>query len=146
MKNIPVRKYLYGFLCLTFLFLSSCKKDLTDFVESNKDISGTWKIVKLTRSGEDMSTRMDLSKFRIILNKDNTYTLQDQFPFFLTKPGTYHFDDPQYPFFLKFQPQGATDENKINFEYPIANGKRQVKLTITLGCTQVKYEYYFEKE
>ncbi|HEY4788472.1 MAG TPA: DUF5004 domain-containing protein [Bacteroidales bacterium] len=146
MKNISVRKYLYGCLCLAFLFLFSCKKDLTKFAESYKEITGTWKIVELTRNSEDMTSRMDLSKFRIIFNGDNTYTLQDQFPFFVTEPGTYRFDDPQYPFFLNFQVTGSTTENKVSFEYPIVNGKRQIKLTITLGCNKNSYVYYFEKE
>jgi hypothetical protein len=146
MKNISVRKYLYGIICLAFFLFSSCKKDLTEFVESNKDITGTWKIVKLARNSEDMTSRMDLSKFRIIFNGDNTYTLQDQFPFIVTEPGTYGFDDPQYPFSLNFKASGSADENKISFEYPIVSGKRQIKLTISLGCTKNSYEYYFDKE
>lgn len=145
MKDIKIIKML--FICMGFIIflLPSCEKDLAMLAESKKDIVGSWKIVKLTRNSEDMTTRVDLSKFRVIFNQDNTYTLQDQFPFLVSEPGTYSLDDPQYPFFLKFQSQSAAQGDNVSFEYPIVNGKRQIKLKIELGCSQNTYEYFFEK-
>lgn len=133
--------------CLVFcaLLFSSCQKEITTISEPVKNLTGTWKIIQLTRNGEDLTSRVDFSSFRISFNADNTYTLQDQFMFFTTDPGTYSFDDPQYPFYLNFQPQNATSETKLTFEYPIVNGKRQIKLKFSPGCTKNTYEYYFEK-
>jgi hypothetical protein len=131
---------------MTLMSLSGCKKEklsVTD--EPNKSIIGSWKIVKLSRNGEDMTERIDLSKFRIIFNADNTYTLQDQMAFVVSEPGTYSLDDPKYPFYLMLTPQNSKDGNKVKFEFPISEGQRQVNLTISPGCSSNTYEYVFEK-
>jgi hypothetical protein len=133
-------------VCISTLSLSGCKKEksiLTD--EPLKSIVGSWKIVKLTRNGEDMTARIDLSKFRLIFNADNTYALQDQMAFIVSEPGTYKLDDPKYPFYLSLSPQNSTDGSKVKFGFPIIAGQRQVNLTISPGCSSNIYEYIFEK-
>ncbi|MDP4210271.1 MAG: DUF5004 domain-containing protein [Bacteroidota bacterium] len=145
MKKDNIKKFLCACLGLCAFLFTSCQKDIATIAESTKNVVGSWKIVQLTRNGEDMTTRLDISKFRIIFNADNTYTLQDQFSFLVTNPGTYSFDDPQYPFFMKFLPQNSTSESKVNFDYPIVNGQRQIRLKFSPGCSKNAYEYYFEK-
>jgi hypothetical protein len=134
------------YLLIGVVFITSCKKEslgLTD--ESVKDIAGTWKIVSLTRNGEDMTQRMDLSKFRVIFNANGSYTFQDKMAFVVDDPGTYQLDDPQYPFGLVLTPQNKT-ATKIKFQFPIIKGKRQISLTLSPGCTTNTYQYNFEKE
>lgn len=145
MKKIRINKFLYVSLGLCLLIVSSCQKDLLKLTESQKDISGSWKIVKVIRNKEDLSSRVDLSTFRIIFNSDNTYSLQGQFPFIVTNAGTYSLDDPQYPFNIGFQGQNSTTKTSIQFDYPIVGDHRQIIMTISPGCSANSYEYTFEK-
>ena len=138
-----MKKILYACLGLYIILLSSCQKDLAKLVESPKDISGSWQIVQLIRNKEDITPNLDLSKFRIVFNADKTFTLQDQFSFVVSDPGTYSLDDPNYPSLLKLQT--PNDTIGLNFEYPIINGKRQIRFSISQGCQGNNYEYSFLK-
>lgn len=135
------------FLLLGLVVLNSCEKEISSAAhdEPVKDIAGKWKIVSLTRNGEDMTERMDLTKFRIIFNADGSYTLEDRFPFIVTTPGTFQLNDPQYPFSLTLTPQGET-EAIANFQFPVIEGKRQLSLNMSLGCSSNTYQFNFERE
>jgi len=145
MRNKILTKILSLFFGITVL--SSCEKDLsagfTD--ETVKDITGKWKIVALSRNGEDLTERMDLSKFRIVFNADGTYTLEDRFAFIVDGPGTYSLSDPQYPFALILTPQ-SQPEAQAKFQFPVVKGKRQVSLTMSPGCSGNTYQFNFERE
>lgn len=126
--------------------LSACKKQPTiPFQEPVKDITGSWEIVKLTRNGEDLTSRIDLSKFRLVFNKDSTYSFEGKFPFVVSQPGTYSLDNPQYPFYISFTTKDKTIRDTLNFVYPIVNGQRQISLNISPGCSSNTYNYVFEK-
>lgn len=144
------RKIFFNFfyaLAYTLLFVTGCKKETAAVGdESVKDITGSWKIVKLIRNGEDMTQRIDLSKFRIVFNADNTYTLEDKMAFVVDEPGTFKLDDPQYPFGLILTPQNAAEASNVTFQFPIVAGKRQLSLNMSFGCTTNVYQYFFEKE
>lgn len=144
------RKIFYKYLCTlicAILLVPGCKKEAKGVLdESVKDISGSWKIVKLIRNGEDMTERIDLSKFRIIFNADNSYTLESQMAFVVDEPGTYQLDDPQYPFGLILKPQNATAGTNVTFQFPVVGGRRQLSLTLSPGCSSNTYQYFFEKE
>jgi hypothetical protein len=144
MKKDNIKKYLYACLALSIMLLSSCQKELLKLTEPPKDITGSWQIVQLVRNKEDITSRLDLSKFKIIFNADHTFTLQDQFSFVVSDPGTYSLDDPNYPFLLKLQT--PKDTVGLNFDYPIVNGKREIRISISQGCQQNSYEYSFAKE
>lgn len=144
MKRKILSRIFYTFLGV--LLLSSCEEEaslLKD--ESVKDIAGTWKIVSLTRNGEDLTQRIDLSKFRLVFNADGTYAMQDKMAFVTDKPGTYKLGDPQYPFSLVLTPQGQ-EETKIKFQFPVIEGKRQLSLTLSPGCASNTYQYNFARE
>lgn len=130
------------------LMAQGCRKDAgIRTTEPVKDISGSWKLIALSRNGEDMTSRMDLSSFRIVFDKDSTYTLEGSMAFVVSQPGSYHLDDPQYPFFLYLQPQkNAADTRKIKFSYPVVEGKRQIEMTFSLGCSENTYVYQFERD
>lgn len=145
MKKVLINKILYTCLGLCLIIFSSCQKDLIKLVESQKDISGTWKIVKIVRNKEDLTSRVDLSSFRIVFNSDKTYALQGQFPFIVNDAGTFSLDDPQYPFNIGFQEQSSATKTSIKFDYPIVGAQRQIILTISPGCSNNTYEYTFEK-
>lgn len=146
MKKIELTKALCICICFCIVVLSGCKKEFSSLKdEPLKNITGSWKIVKLTRNGEDMTNRIDLSKFRIVFNEDGTYTIQDKMAFVVSRPGTFSLDDPQYPFYLNFTPQNGADEQQVKFELPITEGKRQISLTISPGCSSNTYQYVFEK-
>lgn len=145
MKKLYVNNLLYACLGLCLILVTSCQKDLVKLVESPKDISGTWKIEKVVRNKEDLTSRLDLSSFSIIFNSDNTYSLQGQFPFIVNNGGTFTLDDPQYPFNIGFQEQNSTTKTSIKFNYPIVGAQRHIILTISPGCSSNTYEYTFKK-
>ena len=147
MENKKIVKFLcFSFLALS-LFVGGCEKEqLGGTDEALKDITGTWKIVHLTRNGEDLTERMDLSKFRIVFNEDNTYTLVDKMAFAVDEPGVYNLDDPQYPFAIILTPQGVAGDGKsVKFQFPVVEGERRLDLTLSMGCSSNTYNYIFEK-
>lgn len=136
--HIPIRLLLFAAL----MFTACRKKDLV-FTEAQKPLNGQWKITKVIRNGEDLTTQYDFTAFRINF-QDSAYTLTAPVPFVVSKNGTWHFDDPQYPMELSFTPQGATASVKPVFRYPVVKGKRNLVLTFSPGCTANKYEYTLE--
>lgn len=135
------------YLLLTAITLFSCKDELAEVItdESVKDITGSWKVVSLTRNGEELAQRIDLSKFRIIFKPDGTYTLQDKLAFAVAGPGSYKLNDPQYPYSVVLTEQGKSAKS-IRFLFPVIEGKRQMSLTLSPGCAGNTYQYNFVKE
>lgn len=128
--------------------LSSCEDGISAMstAETEKDITGSWKVIQLTRNGEDLSQRLDLTDFRIDFNPDGTYTLADQLPFIADAPGTYRLSDPQYPFALILTPEGVQEDVVAKFQFPVVKGKRQLSLSFSLGCESNSYQFNFERE
>lgn len=135
-------------LVLGLIGLSSCEDEVSNVptAEAVKDITGSWKVVQLTRNGEDLSERLDLSGFRIGFNSDGTYTLANQLPFIADAPGTYKLSDPQYPFALVLTPEGVEEDVVARFQFPMVKGKRQLSLSFSLGCESNTYQFNFERE
>ncbi|MDH5825945.1 DUF5004 domain-containing protein [Sphingobacterium faecium] len=133
---------------LSVMTFSSCKDEMAKIVtdESVKDISGSWKVVQLTRNGEDLGKRMDLENFKINFKSDGTYTLADQLPFIVDVPGKYVFNDPQYPFSLILTPEDDKKDIALKFQFPVIAGERQLSLTFSLGCSSNIYQFNFERE
>ena len=128
--------------------LSSCEDSMSNMAteETEKDITGSWNVVRLTRNGEDLSARLDLTDFRIDFNPDGTYTLADELPFMADAPGTYRLSDPRYPFALILKPDGSDADVVANFQFPVVEGKRQLSLSFSLGCESNTYQFNFERE
>lgn len=136
------------FMALGLVGLSSCEDAISEMAteETVKDITGSWKVVQLTRNGEDLSQRLDLSDFRIDFNADGTYTLAEQLPFIADASGSYRLSDPQYPFSLILRPAGIEEDVVARFQFPTVAGKRQLSLSFSLGCESNTYQYNFERE
>lgn len=135
------------YLLLATLTVISCKDEVATAIadESVKDVTGTWKVISLTRNGEELAQRVDLSKFRIIFKADGTYALQDKLAFAVSGPGTYKLNDPQYPYSLMLTEQSKTGKT-VKFQFPVVEGKRQLSLTLSPGCTGNTYQYNFVRE
>lgn len=130
--------------------VSACntfKDEITpdSYAEVPKHLDGKWQLKTVSRNGMDITEVMDFSQFRLILNKDNTYAIENYMPFLVKKNGTWKTDDPTYPFFLTFQEEGSDREAKTEITYPIVQGKRHITLTISPGCSSNSYVYSFEK-
>ncbi|MBE8722749.1 DUF5004 domain-containing protein [Sphingobacterium pedocola] len=136
------------FTVLSLITLSSCEEETPKIVtdETAKDVTGDWKVLKLTRNGEDLSKRLDLNDFQISFKADGTYSLSEQLPFVVNDIGTYRLSDPQYPFGLILQPQGDAAEVQVKFQFPIIKGKRQLSLSFSLGCSSNTYQFDFERQ
>jgi hypothetical protein len=114
--------------------------------ESEKNIAGSWKIAKVIRNEADITALMDFSRFRILFNADNTYTITNYLPFVVKENGTWSLDDPQFPFYLNLAEDGSADMITTAFNYPVTGGKRIITLSCSPGCQSNTYTYTFEKE
>jgi hypothetical protein len=138
------------FAALALLMWSSCKTDkITPINEPVKDISGSWKIIKATRNGSDLTALVDsniysFSKFRISFSGSN-YTVTNPLPFIVSVNGTYSLDNPQYPFTIYFTPTGTKTAVSTAFTYPIVDGQRVLTLVFYPGCPQNTYSYSLVK-
>jgi hypothetical protein len=138
------------FICLLLLIgLGACDKfdsASAEFTEVPKDISGTWKIVQVTRNGTDITGLMDFSQFRIHFKEDHTYAIDNYLPFLVKTNGSWSLDDPLYPFNIVFQEDAADEPSVYGFYYPVVSGNRQISLSFYPGCTNNIYTYIFAKE
>lgn len=129
--------------------VSSCDefKDSNNYSteELDKDLSGKWQILKVTRNGVDITKSMDFSSFSINFNNDNTYTINDYLPFLVQENGTWDVNDPKYPSQLKFLEEGSPEANISSFDYIIDKGKRNIVLSFSPGCHSNIYTYVLER-
>lgn len=134
-------------LFLILVTITSCeseKQDDFNINESSKDITGSWKIISVSRNGEDITKDFDFSQFRIVFSEDKTYAFENYLPFVISKPGTYALDDPQYPYNISFKPTAQNDVTTA-FTFPIVDGKRQMQLLFSTGCVNNTYKYVIER-
>lgn len=66
--------------------MSACntfKDEITpdSYMEVPKQLDGKWQLKTVIRNGTDISEVMDFSQFRLIMNKDNTYNIENYLPF-----------------------------------------------------------------
>lgn len=140
-----VVKYL-PLLLYSILFLASCKTTKEVLTEPQKDLNGTWKIVKVTRNTVDITPYIDSAGFRLTLANDNTYSLQNNnIPFVVNSNGTWTVDDPQFPYNLSFNPTDSSSTFIGNIGTPVSKGLRNLEVTFSPGCRANNYVYTFEK-
>ena len=122
----------------------SCKTEkLEASFEPVKDISGSWRLVQVSRNGTDLTSRFDFSTFRINF-QDSSFTLANPVPFLVNTDGTWRFDDPAYPFKISMTGKdGVTQVSSLL--YPVVKGKRNMILTISPGCPANSYQYTLER-
>lgn len=144
MKNLAIK----GLMMFILIAQFSCKDEISKIVfdETNKDITGNWKMIQLTRNGEEIGQRMDLNGFLISFKNDGTYNLSEELPFVLNEEGSYTLSDPQYPFSILLKPKGQTNTVPVKFQFPIVKGERQLSLSFSLGCSTNTYQYQFERQ
>ncbi len=138
-------RYLSGILCGIILF-ASCQTTKDALVEPQKDLTGTYKIVSVTRNAVDITQYVDSAGFRLILANDATYTLQsNNIPFVVNSSGKYSIDDPQYAYHITFNPTDSTTTFVGNIGTPVSKGSRNLVVTFSPGCHANSYVYTFEK-
>jgi len=127
--------------------LQSCKDEASILIteEPTKDIAGTWKVIQITRNGEDLSKRMRFDDFQIEFKADGSYALSDALPFIVDGPGNYQLNDPKYPFSLILKPTEGGVDLPVKFLFPIVDGERQLSLNMSLGCSNNSYQYTFQR-
>lgn len=139
-----MKKLKYLLVLVSTVSIISCKTEkLITPPEPVKDITGSWKITQATRNGTDITSRFDFSTFRITFS-DSSYALTNLVPFLVYKSGTWHFDNPSYPFNIYFTAKdSATKTTPI--AYPVVAGKRNIIFNISPGCTSNTYQYTLQK-
>lgn len=136
-------------ILLIFTFFISCDtfkdNEFSDYNESNKNIDGVWQLKTVSRNGVDITNEMDFSQFRLNLNVDGSYTLENYLLFAVKKDGQWRVDDPQYPFNLILRENNSNNDVTIGLKYPIVEGKRIISISLSPGCHSNTYIYEFEK-
>src|SRR3546814_232915 len=124
------------------MLLAGCKAEEFYFQEPAKDISGNWRIIKATRNGVDITSRVG-DAFGITFGENGTtYQLDDQsIPFIVAGNGTWAFDDPAYPFAISFKPANGSEEITVPFLYQVSEGRRQIQFSFSPCCSTNVYEY-----
>jgi len=138
-----------AYIFMIFTFFGSCDSfrdsEPEVFQESTKGINGVWQLKTVSRNFIDITKEMDFSRFRLNLNEDGSYTMDNYLPFAVKKNGKWRVDDPQYPFHIIFTEDGSGKEVSIELSYPISQGKRIISVTVSPGCSGNSYMYMFEK-
>lgn len=134
------------FACIVTVLFAACRTEKESFVEPQKDLSGTWRITKVTRNATDITEWIDSTGFRLVLNNDNSYALgTNNIPFVVNTTGTWAADDPQYPYHLLFFPGAGTDSVSGSIGTPVIKGNRSLNITFSPGCNKNTYIYTLEK-
>lgn len=130
-----------------FLLFISCEDASLQIPveESIKTITGNWKVSQLIRNGEDLTKRLKTNNYTINFKEDGTYVVSNQLPFIVSGVGTYSLNDPQHPFSLILKPNDSASDIEVKFQFPVVNGKRQLSLSLSLGCTSNTYQYNFDR-
>lgn len=139
MKNLRI--ILFLMFCGCFW---ACQREMVAKpIESSKTLNGTWKVTKAIRNGTDLTSRFDFSAFKIVF-KDSMYTLENLVPFVVSTDGTFHLDDPKYPFKIYFN-EAASEQKTLDMEFPINNGVRNIILSFSPGCSANTYQYTLQQ-
>ena len=143
-------RFITGVFFVLAVIISSCnsfKDEITPekYSEVPKDIDGNWQLVSVLRNGTDITDYMDFKRFHVLLNKDNTYKLNNYLPFIVKNDVTWNVDDPIYPFHLILKEEGSEKEVKTEIGFLTVDGQRRHTITLSPGCYSNKYVYTFEQ-
>lgn len=152
MKSISV-KFFGGLLLIAIIGMWSACKTNELMMEPPKNIEGTWKIAKVIRNSEDLTARVDTSRFSLTFQKDSSvaggesgnYKIVNGAPFMVSNDGTWSLNDPAYPFFLILKQKSDNKTVQISFHFPSVAGRNQIQLSFSPGCTSNTYEYLLRK-
>jgi hypothetical protein len=128
------------------IIFSACKTNKDSLVEPMKDLTGTWTIEKVVRNETDITQWLDVSQFKLTLNSDNSYTLENSnIPFVANTNGSWSADDPEYPFHISLQPTDSANVSTADLLSPIEKGGRNIVVTFSPGCNANKYVYTLQR-
>lgn len=126
--------------------LASCKvEEIAPVAEAPKNIAGSWRIMKATRNGTDITAAFDFTRFRVKFDSTGSYSILNRVPFLVNNDGTFALDDPAYPFQLTLTPQGGSAIS-TPFNYVVTAGVRQLNLSFKPGCDLNTYIYTLERD
>ncbi len=135
------------FLAVLILFGSGCKKEIDvppgAFDAQARSIEGSWKLIKISRNGTDMTNRLDVSQFNLTFS-DNSFAINETLPFVVAGNGTWSFDNPDYPMAIEFIT--GTDTGMVSLTSAIYSSKSLLSLRLSPGCSGNIYEYTLERE
>lgn len=115
--------------------------------EADKDFTGTWMISKVVRNTIDITESLqdDIPDFKLHINADGTYSIDNGMPFPVEEDGTWSADDPRHPFVLSFVEEGAVGSVDVEINFPIVGESRQLSIAHSSGCTSNTYTYLLER-
>lgn len=152
MKSISVKLSCILFLISMTGMWTGCKtNDL--IAEPAKNIEGAWKIDKVIRNDEDITERINVNDFQLLFQKDTTvaggesgsYKITNGAPFVVSNDGSWALNDPAYPFYLSLTPKSTAKPVQVKFYFPVIEGRNEIKLIFSPGCTSNTYQYLLKK-
>lgn len=127
--------------CSTF----SSEEDSYKAIEPLKDLSGVWTIETVSRNGVDITNDFDFSKFKLKLNDDGSFKMENYLPFVVKTDGTWTIDDPTHPFHIVFKEEGSAEPTSVELKYPIIDGERSLLISLSPGCYTNTYVYKMKR-
>lgn len=134
MKHLEPMIRLYPTICamLLALFTTSCSTNHQADEEPKGPFPGTWKITKVMRNLDDITSGCDFGPSLITLNADGTYTVDKTAPFTVTTNGQWSLKQRSgddiiilhptnvTPFEMRYDTSGGTE--KIIAEFSTGSG------------------------
>lgn len=113
-------------------------------VEADKNLAGVWQLAAVTRNGVEITNQMNCGQFKLRLEENGRYMLENRLPFPVSDDGVWEVDDPAHPFMITFKEDDVYGEPvAVDILFPIVDGKRQLSITHSPGCESNNYIYVF---
>ncbi len=152
-RHFEGMKNIYLVVLILVLSLTNCADDEninpSGLVEQNADISGDWRLANVTQNNVDITDQFDFKSlslsFTYSSDKPATFnkTGSNSIPFaFSMVDGAFTFDDLKYPTKLIFS--GSQDVS-VKLGLPLVSNGNDLKLEMSLGCSNNTYVYWFKK-
>lgn len=114
------------------------------YVEADKNLAAVWQLSSVARNGVDITNQMDCGQFKLHLEENGRYSLENRLPFPVADDGVWKVDDPKHPFRLSFTEDNYYgDPVDVDILFPVVDGRRQLSITHSPGCETNKYIYVF---
>ena len=111
-----------------------------------KELCGVWTLGSIGQNDQnDPLATMDVSSFRLTLNADHTYTVDNSLPFIVEENGTWEVDNRLLPTKIIFRETGSHESAAVEIPYPysVQDGQPRVTIAVSEGCELNRLSYVF---
>jgi len=115
-----------------------------------KQLCDVWSIetILINNGTENLLPFTGISTFRLTMNADHTYTIDNTLPFALEENGTWSVDDNINPTKIIFKEDGSLESAAVEIPYPNFNSvipdDSRLKFNVSEGCESNTITYQFK--